>query len=66
MRSPIPFWFEDEIPGYVAGPETKSGVRKRLRRKDLAEKFSVGPRTIDYWWRVSGILPAPHYLEPRT
>ena len=62
-RSKIPFWFADEIPGYVADPEVKSGVRKRVRRKDLAESFSVNIRTVDHWWKVTGFLPPPHYLE---
>jgi hypothetical protein len=63
MRSKIPLWFADQIPGYVADPGAKSGVRKRLRRKDLAENFQVSVRTIDYWWKVTKFLPAPHYLE---
>ena len=40
----------------------KPGVRKRVRRKDLAESFCVNIRTIDYWWRVTKFLPPPHYL----
>jgi hypothetical protein len=62
-RSKIPFWFADEIPGYVPDPEAKPGVRKRVRRKDLAESFNVNIRTVDYWWKVTKFLPPPHYLE---
>jgi hypothetical protein len=63
-RSKIPFWFEDELPGYVADPDKpKPRLRKRVRRKDIAESFNVNIRTVDYWWRVFGVLPAPHYLE---
>ena len=62
-RSRIPFWFLDELPGYVPDPDAKPGVRKRARRKDLAQAFKVCDRTIDHWWRVSRFLPAPHYLE---
>jgi hypothetical protein len=62
-RSKIPFWFADEIPGYVADPDAKQGVRQRVRRGDLAKGFKVGVRTVDYWWKVTKFLPAPHYLE---
>jgi len=65
-RSKIPFWFADEIPGYVADPAAKPGVRKRVRRKDLAQAFGVCDRTVDYWWRVTKFLPPPHYLETHT
>jgi hypothetical protein len=61
-RSPIPFWYLDEIPGYVPDPAAKPGVRKRVRRKDLAESFCVNIRTIDHWWKVSKFLPPPHYM----
>ena len=61
-RSLIPFWFADQIPGYMADPDAKPGVRKRVRRKDLAESFNVSIRTVDYWWRVSKVLPPPHYM----
>jgi hypothetical protein len=60
-RSRIPFWFADQIPGYHADPANP--VRKRLRRKDLAENFSVNIRTIDHWWKVTKFLPPPHYFE---
>jgi hypothetical protein len=62
-RSKIPLWFADQIPGYVPDPAAKPGVRRRVRRKDLAEGFKVNVRTIDYWWKVTKFLPAPHYLE---
>jgi hypothetical protein len=62
-RSKIPFWYADEIPGYVPDPAVKPGVRKRVRRQDLAETFNVNIRTVDYWWKVTGYLPPPHYLE---
>jgi hypothetical protein len=60
-RSRIPFWFADQIPGYPADPANP--VRKRLRRKDLAENFRVNIRTIDHWWKVAKFLPPPHYVE---
>jgi hypothetical protein len=37
-------------------------MRKRIRRHDLAEHFSVDIRTIDAWAK-KGVLPEPHYLE---
>jgi hypothetical protein len=61
-RSRIPLWYADQIPGY-RGDTTEAGVRKRLRRKDLANDFKVNVRTIDHWWKVTKFLPAPHYLE---
>jgi hypothetical protein len=60
-RSPIPFWYADEIPGYQ-GDGPKQDVRKRLRRKDLAENFRVHVRTIDGWVKKR-IIAAPHYLK---
>jgi len=63
MLSKIPFWFADELPGYITDPDAKPGVRKRLRRKDLAETFRVNIRTVDEWWRVRKLLPPPHYLS---
>jgi hypothetical protein len=61
-QSRTPLWFADEIPGYQ-GDTNAPGLRKRLRRKDLAESFGVSIRTIDRWWKVTGFLPAPHFLE---
>ena len=63
--SKTPFWFEDQIAGYQ-GDTSAPGLRKRLRRKDIAEKFGVNIRTVDRWWKVTGFLPAPHYLESHT
>jgi hypothetical protein len=60
-----PFWYEDEIPGYQSDG-TEPGVRKRIRRKGLAEKFKVHVCTIDSWWKVRKVLPPPHYLETHT
>ena len=57
-----PLWFEDQLPGY-RGDANASGLRKRLRRKDVAAAFSVGIRTVDYWWKVTKFLPPPHFLE---
>jgi hypothetical protein len=37
-------------------------MRKRIRRRGLADHFSVDIRTIDAWAR-KGIIPQPHYLE---
>jgi hypothetical protein len=37
-------------------------LRKRWRRKSLAQHFDVKIRTIDGWVR-RGVLPKPHYLE---
>ena len=37
-------------------------MRKRIRRAELAEHFSVDKRTIDAWSK-RGVIPAPHYLE---
>jgi hypothetical protein len=37
-------------------------VRKRWRRKRLAEHFDVNIRTIDLWVKKR-ILPPPHYLK---
>jgi hypothetical protein len=61
-RSKIPFWFADQIPGYVPDPESTCRIRERVRRQELAKRFKVNERTIDYWWRVTGFLPPPHYL----
>jgi hypothetical protein len=61
-QSRTPFWFEDQIEGYQ-GDTSAPGLRKRLRRKQLAEKFGVHVRTIDHWWKVSKILPKPHFLK---
>jgi len=36
-------------------------MRKRIRRRELAEQFSVNIRTIDAWAKT-GALPKPHYL----
>jgi hypothetical protein len=36
-------------------------IRKRWRRKRLAEFFDVNPRTIDLWART-GVIPPAHYL----
>jgi hypothetical protein len=60
-RSRIPLWFEDQLPGYQ-GDTSAPGLRKRLRRKDIAERFGVNIRTVDFWWKTSGFLPAPHFL----
>jgi len=35
--------------------------RRRIRRRGLADHFSVDIRTIDAWVR-RGVIPAPHYL----
>jgi hypothetical protein len=35
--------------------------RRRIRRRGLADHFSVDIRTVDSWVR-RGVLPAPHYL----
>jgi hypothetical protein len=40
-------------------------MRKRIRRHDLAEHFSVDIRTIDAWAR-RGVIPPPHYLAGST
>ena len=37
-------------------------MRKRIRRYELADHFSVDVRTIDSWAR-KGVIPPPHYLE---
>jgi hypothetical protein len=53
-------------------------MRKRIRRRELAEQFGVNIRTIDAWWKgrpaqpakkgkkarpaKAGFLPPPHYL----
>jgi hypothetical protein len=62
-RSKIPLWYLDQIPGHAPSPADTQGLRKRVRRRDLAEAFGVNVRTIDYWWKVTKFLPAPHYLE---
>jgi hypothetical protein len=36
-------------------------MRKRIRRRELAEQFSVNIRTIDAWAKT-GALPKPHKL----
>jgi len=36
-------------------------LRRRVRRHELAEQFSVNIRTIDAWAKT-GALPAPHYM----
>jgi hypothetical protein len=36
-------------------------MRRRIRRRELAEQFSVNIRTIDAWAKT-GALPKPHYL----
>jgi hypothetical protein len=64
-QSRTPFWFADQIPGYQ-GDTSAPGLRKRLRRKDLAESFGVNIRTIDHWWKVTKLLPKPHFLEKRS
>jgi hypothetical protein len=37
-------------------------LRKRIRRRGLAEHFKVNIRTIDDWAK-RGVIPPPHYLE---
>lgn len=37
-------------------------MRKRVRRRGLAEIFQVNIRTIDSWVR-RGVIPRPHYLK---
>ena len=51
-------------------PQQDRKVRKRWRRKALAEHFDVSVRTIDAWWKGDPkkpdkvrVLPPPHYLE---
>ena len=51
-------------------PQRDRKVRKRWRRKALAEHFDVNVRTIDSWWKGDPkkpdkvrVLPPPHYLE---
>ncbi|MFY9770238.1 MAG: hypothetical protein WAK04_08395 [Xanthobacteraceae bacterium] len=36
-------------------------LRKRIRRRSLAEHFDVNIRTIDDWAK-RGVIPPPHYL----
>jgi hypothetical protein len=36
-------------------------MRKRIRRRGLADHFCVDIRTIDAWAR-KGVLPKPHFL----
>ncbi len=40
-------------------------MRKRIRRRGLAEHFDVNIRTIDAWAK-DGVLPRPHYLKGST
>jgi hypothetical protein len=37
-------------------------MRKRIRRRGLAERFDVNIRTIDAWAK-RGVISKPHYLE---
>jgi hypothetical protein len=45
-------------------PQRDRKVRKRWRRKALAEYFDVNVRTIDSWAK-KGILDPPKYLPGR-
>lgn len=37
-------------------------MRKRIRRRDLADAFKVNIRTVDDWAK-RGVISPPHYLE---
>lgn len=42
--------------------EQQKKLRKRVRRRALAEHSSVNIRTIDAWAK-RGVIPPPHYLK---
>jgi len=42
-------------------PSSQREPRRRIRRRGLADHYSVDIRTIDAWVK-RGVIPAPHYL----